>query len=110
MLSLRGRANFRRRPEPLPGRAPRQREFTQAEIEFFCQPGDKKFEKFALIKHLRLQLLSSPLQLEGKPAAERTLEEAVASGTIANEVRPGGGLPCAPGPGWGWGWGGGYTE
>jgi hypothetical protein len=69
------------------GRGP-QREFTQAEIEFFCAPGDKKFEKFALIKDLRLQLLSSPLQLEGKAATERTLDEAVASGTIANEVPP----------------------
>jgi hypothetical protein len=76
---------FSLRPDPVP--LPLQREFTQAEIEFFCQPGDKKFEKFALIKSLRLQLLSSPLQLEGKPATERTLEEAVASGTIANEVR-----------------------
>ena len=65
-----------------------QREFTQAEIEFFCQPGEKRFDKFALIKHLRLHLLSSPLQLEGKPATERSLEEAVATGTIANEAPP----------------------
>ncbi|KAJ1470265.1 hypothetical protein T484DRAFT_1848459, partial [Baffinella frigidus] len=33
----------------------RQREFTQAEIEFFCKPGDKPFEKFASLASLELQ-------------------------------------------------------
>lgn len=64
----------------------RQREFTQAEIEFFCKPGEKPFEKFASLRSLELQMLSSPLQLDGKPPVLMTLGEAVDKKMIANET------------------------
>lgn len=41
----------------------RQREFNQAEIEFFVDPDNKDFEKFAKVKHLNLTMFPSPRQL-----------------------------------------------
>mmetsp|Transcript_47637 Transcript_47637/g.115996 ORF Transcript_47637/g.115996 Transcript_47637/m.115996 type:complete len:768 (+) Transcript_47637:60-2363(+) len=64
----------------------RQREFTQAEIEFFVKPGPKKFEKFAALRDMTITMLPSPIQLEGKAAIEKTLGAAVDDGTIANET------------------------
>merc|ERR1719443_2807903 len=55
----------------------RQREFTQAEIEFFCRPGDKPHPKFASVAHLKLSLFASPLQLDAKPPVTMSLGEAV---------------------------------
>jgi glycyl-tRNA synthetase len=64
----------------------RQREFTQAEIEFFCKPGDKPHPKFASVAHLELSLFSSPQQLAAQQPKPRKLGEAVAEGLIANET------------------------
>mmetsp|Transcript_21481 Transcript_21481/g.50970 ORF Transcript_21481/g.50970 Transcript_21481/m.50970 type:complete len:691 (-) Transcript_21481:122-2194(-) len=64
----------------------RQREFTQAEIEFFCKPGDKPHPKFASVAHLELSLFSSPQQLAAQQATPRKLGEAVAEGLINNET------------------------
>eukprot|EP00288_Rhodomonas_lens_P001897 CAMPEP_0177716196 /NCGR_PEP_ID=MMETSP0484_2-20121128/14389_1 /TAXON_ID=354590 /ORGANISM="Rhodomonas lens, Strain RHODO" /LENGTH=759 /DNA_ID=CAMNT_0019228227 /DNA_START=44 /DNA_END=2323 /DNA_ORIENTATION=+ len=64
----------------------RQREFTQAEIEFFVQPGDKKFPKFASLADLELQMLPSPIQLAGQNMVTMTVGKAVADGIIANET------------------------
>eukprot|EP00285_Hemiselmis_virescens_P020032 CAMPEP_0173388684 /NCGR_PEP_ID=MMETSP1356-20130122/10933_1 /TAXON_ID=77927 ORGANISM="Hemiselmis virescens, Strain PCC157" /NCGR_SAMPLE_ID=MMETSP1356 /ASSEMBLY_ACC=CAM_ASM_000847 /LENGTH=686 /DNA_ID=CAMNT_0014345649 /DNA_START=34 /DNA_END=2091 /DNA_ORIENTATION=- len=64
----------------------RQREFSQAEIEFFVKPGDKKFPKFSTVRDISIPMLSSPVQLEGKPVFHKTLGKAVDDGTIANET------------------------
>jgi len=64
----------------------RQREFTQAEIEFFVKPGDKKFDKFASVRHIDLPMLPSAIQLAGKPMITKNLGQCVDDGTIANET------------------------
>lgn len=64
----------------------RQREFTQAEIEFFVHPEKKAHPKFADISGLELQLFASPQQLAAEPATRMTLGAAVAAGTVANET------------------------
>jgi len=64
----------------------RQREFTQAEIEWFVPPGDKKHPKFAKLKDLNLTLFPSFEQMNAKPCIKMTLGEAVACGKIANET------------------------
>jgi glycyl-tRNA synthetase len=64
----------------------RQREFTQAEIEFFVHPQKKAHPKFGDISGLELQLFASPQQLAAEPATRMTLGAAVAAGTVANET------------------------
>jgi len=64
----------------------RQREFTQAEIEFFCKPGDKPHPKFAAVADLELRLFSSPQQLAAQPPSHRALGDAVGERLIANET------------------------
>lgn len=64
----------------------RQREFTQAEIEFFCKPGDKPHPKFAGVASLAMQLHPHQQQLAGEGTVTMTLGEAVAQRTIANET------------------------
>merc|ERR1719471_1334245 len=44
----------------------RQREFTQAEIEYFVKPSAKQHPKFKAISSLKLLLYSSPKQLAGE--------------------------------------------
>ena len=66
----------------------RVREFTQAEIEHFCNPDDKAHPKFAgAIAALTPLLFSRALQMgEAKVAEPMALGEAVAAGIIANET------------------------
>jgi len=64
----------------------RQREFTQAEIEFFCAPGAKPHPKFHLVADLELSLFSSKLQLAAEAPARVRLGTAVAEGLIDNET------------------------
>lgn len=64
----------------------RQREFTQAEIEYFCKPGDKPHPKFKAVADLQISLFSSPQQLAAQPPTVRTLGDAVAERLIANET------------------------
>ena len=66
----------------------RQREFTQAEIEFFCRPKNKSFDKFTSmgVDKLELNMLPSPVQLAGQDMVRKTLGDAVKEGTIANET------------------------
>ena len=64
----------------------RCREFSQAEIEYFVRPGDKKHAKFDQIADLEVPLHSSPLQLAAKPEEMFTLRAAVDGGIIANET------------------------
>jgi len=64
----------------------RQREFTQAEIEFFCKPGDKPHPKFAAVADLALQFRSSAVQLAAGEAEVMTVGDAVGKGIIANQT------------------------
>lgn len=64
----------------------RMREFTMAEIEYFVDPKDKSHKKFDSIKELKPSLYSASDQMSGQSARQTTLSEAVASGTIANQV------------------------
>ncbi|XP_052247605.1 glycine--tRNA ligase-like isoform X7 [Dreissena polymorpha] len=64
----------------------RVREFTMAEIEYFVDPHEKDtFPKFDLVRDLKVALFSGTLQMDGKGPQEKTLGQAVADGTIANE-------------------------
>lgn len=64
----------------------RQREFTQAEIEFFVKPTDKKHPKFEALSNLKLQLYSSPRQLSGDSHEEIKIGDAVNSGMVNNQT------------------------
>lgn len=64
----------------------RQREFTQAEIEYFVKPTNKSHEKFKNISGTKLLLFSSEKQLSGQPHEEVTIGEAVTNGTVNNET------------------------
>ena len=65
----------------------RQREFTQAEIEWFCKPGkEKPHPKFVNVAPLALQFRSQAVQMEAREAETMTIGDAVAQGIIANET------------------------
>jgi glycyl-tRNA synthetase len=64
----------------------RQREFTQAEIEWFVKPTDKAHPKFAGVADTKLLLFPSPKQLAGEAHIEMTIGEAVKNGTVNNET------------------------
>lgn len=65
----------------------RVREFTQAEIEHFCNPNDKSHPKFPSVADVAPLLYSRALQMGEEKAPKRMpLGEAVAAGIIANET------------------------
>jgi len=64
----------------------RQREFTQAEIEWFVKPTAKNLAKFKGVSSTELQLFSSKQQLEGSPHSKLTIGDAVSSGMVNNET------------------------
>lgn len=64
----------------------RVREFTQAEIEHFCHPDDKRHIRFRSVADLAAPLLSRALQVTGQQAERMTLADALRQGTIANET------------------------
>lgn len=65
----------------------RVREFTQAEIEHFCNPNDKSHPKFKYIRDLDPLLYSRALQLGTEKKPQRiSLRRAVEEGIIANET------------------------
>jgi len=64
----------------------RQREFTQAEVEWFVKPTDKKHPKFKQYADLKLLLFPSKQQLGGESHIEVPIGEAVSSGTVNNET------------------------
>lgn len=64
----------------------RQREFTQAEIEYFVDPTNKRHPKFERVSDLELCLFPSPQQLAGEAPIKTTLGRAVAEGTVNNET------------------------
>lgn len=63
----------------------RQREFTQAEIEFFVNPKEKSHPKFGRIKDQALNLFHSDNQLAAKDPVVMTIGDAVGKGIVNNE-------------------------
>lgn len=53
------------------------REFTLAEIEYFCDPSDKSYPKFQNLANTILNLYSACNQLDGKSAEKMTIHDAV---------------------------------
>ena len=53
-----------------------------AEIEHFCDPNDKKHEKFEYVANEVLTLYSACNQMDGKSAQKLTIGEAVDSVSI----------------------------
>lgn len=53
------------------------REFTLAEIEHFVDPTDKSHPKFENVSSQKVTLYPSEYQIEGKPAVNIALEDAV---------------------------------
>ncbi|KAL4457919.1 hypothetical protein ABPG75_012784 [Micractinium tetrahymenae] len=65
----------------------RVREFTQAEIEHFCNPADKSHPKFQSVAEVAPLLYSRALQMgEEKKPQRMALGDAVSKGIIANET------------------------
>lgn len=64
----------------------RQREFTQAEIEYFVKPTNKDHPKFKGVAGTKLLLHSSPRQLAGEPHEEVEIGKAVKDGMVNNET------------------------
>lgn len=64
----------------------RQREFCQAEIEWFVKPTAKDHPKFRTVSDMNLQLFPSDKQLAGESHIEMTIGEAVRSGMVNNET------------------------
>ena len=64
----------------------RVREFTMAEIEHFCDPDDKAHPKFQSVCTIPVVLFSACDQMDGKPARQSTIQDAVEKKIIANET------------------------
>jgi len=64
----------------------RQREFTQAEIEWFCKPGDKPHPKFGAVANLAMSLHPQKEQLAAEGTVTMTIGDAVGKGIIANQT------------------------
>lgn len=64
----------------------RQREFTQAEIEFFVKPTAKDLPKFKRVSNTKLLLFTADKQLAGQPHVEMTIGDAVKNGIVNNET------------------------
>eukprot|EP00931_Biecheleriopsis_adriatica_P090001 TRINITY_DN64052_c0_g1_i1.p1 TRINITY_DN64052_c0_g1~~TRINITY_DN64052_c0_g1_i1.p1 ORF type:complete len:660 (-),score=157.44 TRINITY_DN64052_c0_g1_i1:70-1959(-) len=64
----------------------RQREFTQAEIEWFVKPTAKQLAKFKAVSDVQLLLFSSKQQLSGESHSKVSIGEAVSSGMVNNET------------------------
>jgi len=64
----------------------RQREFTQAEIEWFVKPTAKQSRKFQAVRQQSLLLLPADRQLRGETHIEMAIGKAVESGMVNNET------------------------
>ncbi|MFH4973563.1 hypothetical protein AB6A40_000272 [Gnathostoma spinigerum] len=64
----------------------RVREFTMCEIEHFVDPANKDHPKFQKVKNVQLTLFSACNQMDGQPAVVKSIGQAVAEGTVANET------------------------
>lgn len=79
-----GRA-FRNEIAPRAGLT-RQREFTQAEIEYFVNPTKKAHPKFKAVEGIVLTLFHANEQLAAKDPVQMSIGEAVRSGLVNNET------------------------
>ncbi len=64
----------------------RMREFTQAEIEYFCDPNDKTHSKFDEIKDCKIPILSSSMQQNNKRLTIYRVDEATVNGIINSQL------------------------
>jgi len=64
----------------------RQREFTQAEIEYLVPPGDKQHPKFKNVSDLVIEFFPKDEQMTAKPTVKAKLGDMVKKGKIANET------------------------
>ncbi|CAE6955787.1 Gars1 [Symbiodinium natans] len=64
----------------------RQREFTQAEIEYFVNPANKAHPKFKMVKDTVLTLFHSDAQLSAQEPVKMAAGDAVSRGLINNET------------------------
>lgn len=64
----------------------RVREFTLAEIEHFVDPSDKSHPKFENVSSQKVTLYPSEHQIEGKPALEISLEDAVNQKIVSSQT------------------------
>ncbi|AYV78868.1 MAG: glycyl-tRNA synthetase [Edafosvirus sp.] len=65
----------------------RMREFTQAEIEYFFDPNNQNHKNFDTVKHLKIPILSSNMQIKGLPVdTSIDLETCVKNGLICNQI------------------------
>ncbi|XP_014260795.1 glycine--tRNA ligase [Cimex lectularius] len=64
----------------------RVREFTLAEIEHFCDPSDKSHPNFDAVAESELMLYSACDQMDGKPAKNVKIGDAVKTGLVNNET------------------------
>lgn len=64
----------------------RVREFTLAEIEHFVDPTDKSHPKFENVSSQKLTLYPSEYQIEGKPAVNIALEDAVSQKIVNSQT------------------------
>jgi len=64
----------------------RQREFTQAEIEWFVKPTEKKTSKFKSVANTKLLLFPAKQQEAGEPHIEMSIGEAVEQKVVHNET------------------------
>ena len=64
----------------------RVREFCMAEIEHFCDPSDKSYPRFQLVKDKVMTLFSSENQLSTGKTEKMTIGEAVAKKMVDNET------------------------
>ncbi|GMI09157.1 hypothetical protein TrVE_jg12640 [Triparma verrucosa] len=64
----------------------RVREFCMAEIEHFCDPNDKAYPRFELVKDKVLTLFSSDNQLSTGKTEQMTIGEAVGKKMVDNET------------------------
>jgi len=64
----------------------RLREFTQAEIQFFCDPQNKDSERYDEIKNMKVKVWSEELQNAGKIAEPMTIGHAVEKGMVKSKM------------------------
>merc|ERR1719362_571799 len=62
----------------------RVREFTMAEIEHFLDPEDKNHPKFESVSKTSIVMFSACNQMDGTPATQMTIEQAVDKGIVSN--------------------------
>lgn len=76
--------SYRKEVSPVP--LTRLREFSQAEIEYFCDPEKKTHRNYKTVSELTIPILTEEMQITRKPVIWITVYEAVQKGMISNEL------------------------